>query len=90
VVNDAILLFLGGETRVVDGGTLALQSDALQRRAGVAVDVSTAAQADRERLVALMLGDAAFAEFMAEMRATRESHELSEAELGRFALETAN
>lgn len=91
VVNDAIFLFLGGTERsIAEGGALVLQSDALQRRQGVAVDRSTAAEADRERFVGTMLGTDDFARFMAERRASQELHRLSGDEITRFGLTTGN
>ena len=90
VVNDAILLFVGGTERRMAGGVLALHSDAVQRAAGVAVDESTAAEADRVRFVAAMLGDAELATFMAGMRAERDSYDLTGDDLARFGLVTAN
>jgi len=90
VVNDAILLFLGGTERRMAGGVLALQSDTVQRQLGVAVDNSTAAEADRIRFIEAMLGDAGFAGFMAETRAARDTYELTGDDLARFGLTTAN
>lgn len=90
VVNDAILLFLGGTARRMAGGGLVLQSDAVQRQTGVAVDDSTAAETDRIRYVEAVLGDAAFATFMAETRAERESYSLTGDDLVRFGLLAAN
>lgn len=88
VVNDAILLYLGGETRSVTGGALVLKSDAVQRQGGVAVDASVAAEADRQRFVAAMLGDGSFADFMAQTRAGREIYELTAEDIARFGLQT--
>jgi hypothetical protein len=90
VVNDAILLFLGGAERRRAGGALVLQSDALQQRNGVSVDRSIAADADRQRLVAGMLGGTQFADFMRQMRATRDEYLLTDADMARFGLVTAN
>ncbi len=91
VVNEGLFLFLGGVNRAVaPGGALVLHSDAVQRQAGVAVDVSSAAEADRVRFVEAMLGDAGFAGFMAETRAARDSYELTGDDLARFGLATAN
>ena len=90
VVNDAILLFLGGAERRRAGGALVLQSDALQQRNGVSVDRSIAADADRQRLVAGMLGGTQFADFMRQMRATRDEYLLTDADMVRFGLVTAN
>jgi hypothetical protein len=91
VVNDGLFLFLGGASRsVAQGGALVLHSDAVQRQAGVAADVSSAAEADRVRFVEAMLGDAGFAAFMAETRASRDSYELTGDDLARFGLATAN
>lgn len=86
VVNDAILLYLGGVERSIGAGALVLHSDAIQRQRGVAVDASVAAQADRQRFVEAMLGEGSFAAFMAEMRATRDIHQLTGEELARFGL----
>jgi hypothetical protein len=88
VVNDAILLYLGGATRQIAGGALVLHSDAIQRQRGVAVDASVAAEADRQRFVAAMLGDAAFADFMAQTRAARDIYEMSAEDIARFGLQT--
>lgn len=91
VANDGVFLFLGGASRsVAEGGALVLNSDAVQRQAGVAVDVSSAAEADRVRFVETMLGDAGFASFMAETRATRDNYDLTGDDLARFGLVTAN
>jgi hypothetical protein len=90
VVNDAIFLFLGGVDRVMAGGALVLQGDAAQRQAGVGVDVSAAASADRERFVAAMLGDTGFATFMAETRAAGASYVLSDEDVMRYGLQTVN
>lgn len=90
IANDAILLFVGGTQRRMAGGVLALHSDTVQRELGVAVDESTAAEADRIRFVEAMLGDAGFAEFMAETRAVRDTYELTGDDLVRFGLTTAN
>jgi len=90
VANDAIFLFLGGTPRSVASGTLALHSDAVQREMGIAVDDSTAAEADRIRFVEAMLGDAGFADFMAETRAVRDNYELTADDLVRFGLTTGN
>ncbi|WP_439137346.1 hypothetical protein [Roseicyclus sp.] len=90
VVNDAILLFLGGAERRLAGGALVLQSDAMQRRMGVDVDRSIAADADRQRLVTTMLGDAGFADFMKATRAMRDEYRLSDADLARFGLLVTN
>lgn len=90
VVNDAILLFLGGVARNDTGGALVLQSDALQQRMGVSVDRSIAADADRQRLIAAMLGDVAFAAFMGQMRAGSDEYRLTDADMARFGLLTAN
>jgi hypothetical protein len=87
VVNDAILLYLGGPVRSVDGGRIVLYSDAVQARRGVAVDASAAAQADRDRYVAAMLGDGAFAEFMASMRAQHDIYVMTAADIARFGLQ---
>lgn len=86
VVNDALLLFLGGATREIAGGQLVLQSDAMQRRAGVAVDSSFAAQAEREKFIAAMLGSAAFASAMAQTRAQRDSYVLTADDMLRHGL----
>ncbi len=88
VVNDAILLFLGGVTRQVAGGALVLHSDAMQRRAGVATDSSLSAQADREKFATAMLGEDGFAQFMAQMRASRDRHALTADDKARFSLTT--
>ncbi|WP_297619791.1 hypothetical protein [uncultured Roseicyclus sp.] len=88
VVNDAILLYLGGVRRVVEGGALVLHSDAVQRQRGIAVDASVAAQADRQQFVAAMLGDGRFADFMAATRAARESYQLTAEDMARFGLQT--
>jgi hypothetical protein len=90
VVNDGIFLFLGGTVRSVDGGSLILQSDAVQRQAGVATDASVAADADRQGFVAAMLGGAEFADFMAETRAAQDTYVLTGDDIARFGLETAN
>jgi hypothetical protein len=90
VVNDGIFLFLGGTVRSVDGGSLILQSDAVQRQAGVATDASVAADADRQGFVAAMLGGAEFADFMTETRATQDTYVLTGDDIARFGLETAN
>jgi len=87
VVNDAILLYLGGVSRTLEGGALVLHSDAVQRQRGIAVDVSVAAQADRQRFVEAMLGDASFAAFMDETRATRDIYQLTAEDLARFGLQ---
>lgn len=90
VVNDAIFLFLGGTGRSVAGGQLVLQSDAVQRQSGVAIDESTAAEADRQRFVAAMLGTPDFADFMAETRAARDQYILTGDDIARFGLTTTN
>ena len=90
VVNDAIFLFLGGVARSMAGGALVLQSDAMQRQAGVGIDLSTAAEGDRRRFVEAVLGGPDFAVFMTETRATRDRHILTEAEIARFGLVTTN
>ena len=90
VVNHAILLFLGGAERRQAGGMLVLQSDTMQRRMGVGVDGSIAADADQQRLVATMLGDVQFADFMRQIRATREEYQLTDADMARFGLLTVN
>lgn len=89
VVNDAIFLFLGGGARSLAGGRLVLQSDARQRQMGVAVDQSTAAEADRQRFVAAMLGMGAFADFMAQTRAARDQYILTDDDITRFGLTTS-
>ena len=88
VANDAILLFLGGAERRLAGGALVMRSDAMQQRTGVGIDRSIAADADRRRVVATMLGDAAFADFMKETRALRDDYRLSDVDLARFGLMT--
>jgi hypothetical protein len=90
VVNDAIFLFLGGTTRSIAQGQLVLQSDTLQGQLGVAVDESTAAEADRLRFVEAMLGEAGFSEFMAETRASRDQYVLTGDDIARFGLVTSN
>ena len=62
----------------------------MQRRMGVGVDGSIAADADRQRLVTTMLGDVQFADFMRQIRATREEYQLTDADMARFGLLTAN
>lgn len=86
VINDAVLLFVAGERRALAGGALVLQSDAVARREGHPVDRRPATVAERLRYAERMLGDGAFAGFYEEMRATRDHHVLSEAELERFGL----
>lgn len=89
IVNDAILIYLGGvERRVADAGTFVFQSDALQQTTGIAVDQSPAAQSDRERLVTTMLGNPDFAAFMAEMRASTDFYILTEDDIAAFGLQT--
>jgi hypothetical protein len=88
IVNDALLLFLGGATRQIAGGQLILHSDAIQRRAGVAVDSSFSAQAEREKFMTALLGSDEFARFMAETRGSRDTYELSAADIARFGLQT--
>lgn len=88
IVNDALLLYLGGAERQVTGGQLVLHSDMVQRRAGVAVDSSFSAQAEREKFMIALLGSDDFARFMAEMRGSRDTHVLSAADIARFGLQT--
>jgi hypothetical protein len=90
VVNDGVFLFLGGTVRSADAGSLVLQSDSVQRRAGVATDASVAADADRRGFVAAMLGGADFSDFMAETRATQDTYVLTGDDIARFGLATAN
>lgn len=90
VVNDAIFLFLGGATRSIAQGALVLNSDSVQRQQGVAVDMSTAAEADRLRFVEAALGDAGFAVFMAQTRAANDQYILTEDDIARFGLVTSN
>jgi hypothetical protein len=88
LINDAVLLFVAGERRVMAGGALVLQSDAVARSEGHPVDRRPATVAERVRYAERMLGDAAFAGFFEETRASRDQHVLSEAELERFGLLT--
>lgn len=90
VVNDAVFLFLGGVERRIGGGRLILLGDDLQRRAGVAVDASTAAEGDRVRFVEAALGGPDFASFMAETRAAGGSYTLTVEDIARFGLTTGN
>ena len=48
------------------------------------------ADADPQRLVTTMLGDVLFADFMRQIRATREEYQLTDADMARFGLLTAN
>ena len=84
IVNDAILLFIAGERRVMDGGRLVLRSDAAARRMGQPVDDSPSTRAERVRYLQRMLGDDAWADFAAEMRASQDEHVMTDAELRRF------
>jgi hypothetical protein len=86
IVNDAILLFAAGESRVMGEGRLVLRSDALARRLGQPVDRRASAPAERVRYLERVLGDAGFARFEAEMRASRDEHVMTGDEMRRFGL----
>jgi hypothetical protein len=86
IVNDAILLFAAGSPRVMGGGRLVLRSDAMARRLGHPVDRTPSTQAERVRYLQQMLGDDAWAGFAADIRASREEHVMTDAELRRFGL----
>ncbi|NKX46291.1 hypothetical protein [Roseicyclus persicicus] len=87
--NDAILLFLAGTVRGLDGGRLVLTGDAAARRAGLPVDSRPVAATLRTQYVERMLGSPDFAAYMAETRATADRVEIGAAEIARFGLATA-
>lgn len=86
LVNDGILLFAAGETRTLGAGTLVLHSEAVARNLGQPLDRRAAAEAERARYLEQMLGDAAFADFAAALRAERDQHVMTAAEIARFGL----
>jgi len=86
LVNDAILLFAAGESRVMGAGELAFLSDGAVRAAGAPLDRNPVAETERGSFLERMLGDGTLAEFGTGMRESRDRYTLTEADKRRFGL----
>ncbi|MEM1273884.1 MAG: hypothetical protein AAGF88_08705 [Pseudomonadota bacterium] len=87
VGNDAILLFLAGQPRVISGGALFFYDDGEARRRGAPWDCDPASAAERLDFITATLGDDTFAAFYDQTRRAQPAYQLTADDIQRFGLE---